>query len=212
MVADQIKARGLRDRRVLDAMLAVPREKFVPADVRAAAYEDRALPVGYGQTISQPYIVAYMTEQLAVTPDCRVLEVGTGTGYQVAILARLAKHVYTVECISALQRRAAATLAEFHITNVSSTIGDGSLGLPAWAPYDRIITTAAAPQIPAPLIDQLVDGGRLTIPIGGAEEQTLVTVVREGRRTIETPTLPCRFVKLIGREGWPGEDREKNVE
>ncbi|MGB2986678.1 MAG: protein-L-isoaspartate(D-aspartate) O-methyltransferase [Phycisphaerae bacterium] len=202
MVEDQIRCRGVRDQRVLDAMLTVPRERFVPADVRSAAYEDRALPIGHGQTISQPYIVAHMTEKLSVGVDARVLEIGTGTGYQTAVLAMLAKHVFTVERIAALQERAAAALADLDLPNITMSIGDGSLGLQAHAPYDRILVTAAAPRVPTSLTDQLVDGGILIIPVGGKTHQTIVRVVREGRRTIETPTLACRFVKLIGREGW----------
>lgn len=202
MVDEQIRRRSVRDPRVLDAMTAVPREQFVPAGVRTAAHEDRALPIGHDQTISQPFIVAYMTEQLSVTADARVLEIGTGTGYQTAILARLAEHVFTVDRIAALQRQAAVNLADLKLTNITMSVGDGSLGLPEYAPYDRIIASAAAPEIPAPLVDQLVDGGVLVIPVGGKTEQTLVRVVREGKRTIETPGIACRFVKLIGKEGW----------
>ncbi len=202
MVDEQILRRGVRDPRVLDALTAVPRELFVPAGVRSGAYEDRALPIGHDQTISQPFIVAYMTEQLSVTPVARVLEIGTGTGYQAAILARLAKHLYTVERIVALQEQAAVNLADLKLTNITMSVGDGSLGLPEYAPYDRIIASAAAPEIPAALVDQLVDGGMLVIPVGGKTEQTLVRLVREGKRTIETPGIGCRFVKLIGLEGW----------
>ena len=209
MVEDQIRRRGVRDQRVLEAMLAIPRDRFVPADVQASAYEDRALPVGHSQTISQPFIVAYMTEQLAVTPENRVLEIGTGTGYQTAILAFLAKHVFTVERIPALRSRAAAKLAALQLSNVSLTIGDGSLGLPDHAPYDRVIVTAAAPRIPTSLTHQLVEGGVLVIPVGGETQQTIIRVVREGKETVETPTLACRFVRLIGEEGWPGEKRRK---
>lgn len=203
MVDEQIRRRGVGDPRVLDAMMAVPREKFVPSRVRAAAYEDRALPVAHDQTISQPFIVAYMTEQLSVTPDARVLEIGTGTGYQTAILATLAKHVFTVERIATLQQQAAARLADLNVPNITISCGDGSLGLPEHAPYDRVLVTAAAPSVPGPLTDQLVDGGVLVIPVGASAEQTIVRVVREGQRTIETPMLACRFVKLIGQEGWP---------
>lgn len=205
MIDEQIRRRGVQDERVLEAMMAVAREKFVPSDVRSAAYEDRALPVGHGQTISQPFIVAYMTEQLSVTPDAKVLEIGTGTGYQTALLALLAKHVFTVERIAALQQQAAANLAGLNLTNITMSVGDGSLGLEAHAPYDRILGTAGAPRIPRPLVDQLVDGGLLVIPVGGAREQTIVRVLREGQRTIETPMLACRFVKLIGQEGWQEE-------
>ena len=202
MVEEQIRARGIDDERVLDAMLAVRREQFLPAGSRHAAYEDRALPVGQGQTISQPFIVAYMTQKLMLTPSCRVLEVGTGTGYQTAILALLCKRVFTIERIPLLQHRAAKVLRSLQISNVSMTTGDGSLGLEEEAPFDRIIVTAAAPQVPPPLVDQLVDGGQLVAPVGGLTEQTIVVVVRNGQRTIETACLACRFVKLVGEEGW----------
>ena len=202
MVDKQIRLRSVRDQGVLDTMMALPRERFVPSDVRSAAYEDRALPIGHGQTISQPFIVAYMTEQLSLTPDARVLEIGTGTGYQTAVLALLAKHVFTVERIAALQQQAAANLAELNLSNITMSVGDGSLGLEAHAPYDRILGTAAAPKVPRPLVDQLVDGGVLVIPVGGEREQTIVRVIRKGRRTVETPMLACRFVQLIGQEGW----------
>ena len=208
MVEQQIRRRGVRDERVLDAMLTVPREDFVPSGVRSAACDDRALAISHGQTISQPFIVAYMTEQLAVLPDARVLEIGTGTGYQTAILARLARHVFTAERIEALERQAAANFAKLNVTNVTMWVGDGSLGLPTYAPYDRIMVTAAAPRIPSSLVDQLVDGGVLVIPVGSASEQTVVRVVRKGQRTIETPTLACRFVKLIGEKGWDPKGRD----
>ena len=204
MTSQQIRRRGVRDARVLEAMMAVPREKFVPASAKGVAYEDRALPIGHGQTISQPFIVAYMTEKLSVTPNTRVLEIGTGTGYQTAILAMLAEHVFTVERIAALRDRAAANLAKLNLTNITMRVGDGSLGLAEHAPYDRVLATAAAPSVPGPLVDQLADGGVLVIPVGGSTEQTIVSVVRKGSRSIETPMLACRFVKLIGQEAWPG--------
>ncbi len=208
MIETQIHRRGIHDQRVLDAMMAVPRQQFIPDSVRAAAYEDRALPIGHEQTISQPYIVAYMTQQLAIEPDHRVLEIGTGTGYQTALLALLAGQVFTVERISALKERAANNLASLDLDNVTMAVGDGSVGLPAHAPFDRILATAAAPNVPDPLMDQLVDGGVLVIPVGSGAEQTIVRVVREKGRTIETPMLACRFVKLIGQAGWHGEQRD----
>lgn len=209
MVEQQLRRRGIRDQGVLDAMLAVPREAFVPKHIQSAAFDDRALAIAHGQTISQPFIVAYMTEQLAVTREHRVLEIGTGTGYQTAILGRLAKHVFSVERINAMQELAAANLARHGGTNATLLTGDGSLGLPGHAPFDRIIVTAAAPRVPQPLVDQLVDGGILVVPVGGANEQTLIRVTRTGERTIETPTLACRFVKLIGAEAWGGSKRTK---
>ncbi len=202
MVEDQIRRRGVRAPRVLDAMLAVPRQDFVPANIRTAAYEDRALAIGHDQTISQPFIVAHMIEQLAVTAEDRVLEIGTGTGYQTALLALLAGHVFSVERIPALQQQASSNLASFNLANVTMSVGDGSVGLEAFAPFDRVIASAAAPGIPGALVDQLIDGGVLVMPVGGKTEQTIVRVVRQGSRTIETPGLACRFVKLIGQEAW----------
>jgi len=204
MIQQDIRRRGVRDPRVLDAMATIPRERFVPPAERTFAYEDHALSIDFGQTISQPFIVAYMTELLAVPPDAKVLEIGTGSGYQTAVLARLARTVHTVERLDALRERTARTIAELQLTNVVLHAGDGSLGLPTFAPFDRIIVTAAAPRVPPPLIVQLADSGRLVIPIGGDVNQTIVQVIRKGSRTIETPMLACRFVKLIGQEGWRG--------
>ncbi len=204
MVETQIRGRGVRDERVLNAMLTIPRERFLPREMRQEAYEDRAVPIGYGQTISQPYIVAYMTEQLRVDPDSTVLEIGTGSGYQAAILAVLCKHLCSVERIPELHERAKETLAALNLTNVNLVVDDGSVGLPKHAPYDRIMVTAGAPQIPQGLISQLVDGGIMVLPVGRDQDQTIVRVVRNGNRTIETPLLPCRFVKLIGEKGWDG--------
>lgn len=205
MVEQQLRQRGVRDERVLQAMLAIPREHFVPLRHRALAYEDRALGIDHNQTISQPFIVAYMTEQLALTPEATVLEVGTGTGYQTAVLSSLCRHVHTIERIEALHHQAARHLAELDIVNVTLAVGDGSKGLAEFAPYDRVLVTAAAPRIPAPLVSQLVDGGRLVMPVGGEAEQTIVAIDRRGSRTMETPRLACRFVKLIGAEGWRGD-------
>ena len=206
MVEEQLRARGVKNDRVLDAMMTIPRERFVPPGQRGQAYEDRALPIGQGQTISQPFIVAYMTAQLEPWPNHRVLEIGTGTGYQTAILAMLSGHVYTIERITALQQDGIEVLASLNLHNITFATGDGSVGLIDTAPYDRILVTAAAPKVPGPLIDQLVDGGCLVVPVGTTKEQTLIRVVRKGKRTIETRMLGCRFVKLIGTEGWSANE------
>lgn len=206
MIDEQIRARHVLDASVLAAMEAVPREHFLPESLRADAYADSALSIGEGQTISQPYIVAYMTATLRLSPACRVLEVGTGTGYQTAILARLAREVFTVERIEPLHLRAVRALAALSIANVTLAVGDGSLGWVEHAPFDRIIVTAAAPHVPQALVRQLAIGGMLVAPIGGPHSQRIVRVERWDGRTVETPMLPCRFVKLIGAEGWALED------
>jgi protein-L-isoaspartate(D-aspartate) O-methyltransferase len=206
MIEQQIRARGIRNPRVLDAILSTPREEFLPPERQGAAYEDRALALAHGQTISQPFIVAYMTELLDVQPHHRVLEVGTGSGYQCAILAQLAPRVYSIERIDELRLRATENLARLDIRNVELYGGDGTLGLPEFAPFDRIIVTAASPSIPEALKYQLADGGVLVIPIGTAQEQTIVVARKSGERLTESGSLPCRFVKLIGREGWREED------
>jgi protein-L-isoaspartate(D-aspartate) O-methyltransferase len=202
MMREQIRARGITNQRVLDAIVAIPRERFVPPAQQHEALSDRALPIECGQTISQPYIVAAMSDALRVTPEHAVLEVGTGSGYQTAVLARLAKHVYTIERLAPLQEQARRHLASLGIQNVSYHVGDGTLGWDEFAPYDRILVTAAAPQVPPKLIEQLADGGRLVIPVGPAAQQMLVAVDKQGRRLTETRQLPCCFVKLVGQEGW----------
>ncbi|MCC7293288.1 MAG: protein-L-isoaspartate(D-aspartate) O-methyltransferase [Phycisphaerales bacterium] len=205
MIYEDIYRRGVTDPRVLKAMDEVPRERFLPMDLSEAAYEDRALPIAGGQTISQPYIVAYMTERLELTPQSRVLEIGTGTGYQTAVLARLAGHVCTIERLDTLHRQAAGTLGALGVVNVQFVCGDGTLGLPSEAPFDRILVTAGAPEIPRALLQQLADGGVLVAPIGGEVEQRIVHVRRLGGRTHETTLIPVRFVRLIGSEGWPAD-------
>lgn len=202
MIDQQLRPRGLRDERVLSAMLAVPREQFVREADREQALDDRALQIDHGQTISQPYIVAYMTSQLALGDDDRVLEVGTGSGYQTAVLAMLCKHVYSIERVEGLQARASAILARLGLTNVTLAVGDGSQGLGAHAPYDGIIITAAAPRVPPKLVDQLAEGGRMIVPVGPRNEQTLVRVDRQEGKIRETPLLACRFVKLVGEDGF----------
>lgn len=203
MVEKDLRRRGIRDARVLEAMRAVPRHRFVPDAEREHAYEDRALPLEVGQTISQPYIVAYMSEALRVGPDHRVLEVGTGSGYQTAVLARLAAEVFTVERIGDLQAAAREVLEELGVTNVRFRVGDGTLGWERYAPYDRILVTAGAPDVPGPLKEQLARaGGRMVIPVGDVELQELVAVTRAGEEFTIEPLLGCRFVPLVGDEGW----------
>lgn len=202
MVDEQIRRRGVKDERVLAAMETVPRELFVPGAQLDAALSDRALPIDCGQTISQPFMVAAMTALLKIRPEHRVLEIGTGSGYQTAVLAQLAGHVFTIERVADLQAAARRLLSSLDVTNVSYRVGDGTEGWPYEAPFDGIIVTAAAPEVPPPLRAQLAEGGRLVIPVGGEHEQILTVVEREQGRFRESPQFPCRFVKLIGRAGW----------
>lgn len=202
MVARQIVARGVRDPRVVEAMIEVPRHLFVPEDSRDRACADRALPIANAQTISQPYIVATMTELLAPEAHHRVLEIGTGSGYQTAILSRLSAHVDSVERHPELAAAARRLLTELGITNVSVHVGDGSEGLPALAPFDRILVTAGSPGIPEALKTQLVDGGRLVIPVGPEGHQHLTIVNRVQGRYAEERRDACVFVPLIGSQGW----------
>lgn len=195
MVERQIRQRGVVDPRVLDAMRSVPRERFVPAEAVPNAYDDSPLSIGYGQTISQPYIVAYMSEALGVQPGHKVLEIGTGSGYQAAVLGRLAREVYTIEIVPELARSAGATLRDLGMTNVQVRQGDGYLGWPEHAPFDRIMVTAAPDRIPMPLIEQLAPGGRLVIPVGAqGREQWMTIVDRTGKGTVERRTIPVQFV------------------
>ena len=198
MVEDQIYARGVRDQRVLDAMARVPRELFVPEDLKPFAYEDRPLPIPSGQTISQPYIVALMTDLARPSRSARVLEVGTGSGYQAAILGELFKDVYTIEILPELGRRAEQTLAAQEYENVKVRIGDGYDGWPEEAPFEAIVVTAAPAEIPQPLLDQLAPGGRLVIPVGSySQDLVLVTRTEDGfeRRSVS----PVRFVPMTGK-------------
>jgi len=208
MVTNQLTRRGIRDERVLKAMREIPRHLFVPARYRSMAYDDMPLPIGYDQTISQPLMVATMTEALRLHGDERVLEIGTGSGYQAAILARLAAVVFTLERIPELAAQARDTLAMLGITHVHVLVDDGSRGLPEHAPYDAIIVTAGAPKVPEALIAQLKADARLVIPVGDRFEQTLVRVTKTSGG-IETEHLGgCRFVPLIGEHGWPVTDTE----
>jgi protein-L-isoaspartate(D-aspartate) O-methyltransferase len=201
---DQLRASGLvTDYRVLDAMAQVPRSEFVPPAHRGAAYDDVALPIGHDQTISQPLVVALMTQALELQPTDRVLEVGTGSGYQAAVLHQLADHVDTVERIPALAEQAAELLEELGVDGVSVHTGDGTLGWPDEAPYDAVVVTAGGPEVPAPLLAQLADGGRLVAPVGPRHAQELVRVRRHGDRTVSEDLGPVAFVPLLGEAGWP---------
>jgi protein-L-isoaspartate(D-aspartate) O-methyltransferase len=196
MVAEQIRARGVRDPRVLDALIRVPRHLFIPDACRAEAHEDRPVGIGFGQTISQPYIVGYMTEALQLDPAHRVLEIGTGCGYQTAVLAELAREIYSVELIDALAQRARRTLDDLQYTNVHIRAGDGYAGWLDHAPFDRILVAAAPEDVPPALIDQLVGGGILVIPVGAAHQELRV-LLKRGDSMETLSTLSVRFVPLI---------------
>ena len=199
MVRRQIEHRGILDQRILDAMRLVPRHEFVPADARHLAYSDQPLPIGHGQTISQPYIVAFMTEALAPQPGDKVLEIGTGSGYQAAVLASLVRHVYTIEIVKPLADQAAATLRQLGYANVTTKAGDGHLGWPEHAPFDAIIVTCAPDHVPEPLVKQLRDGGRMIIPVGAAwEAQQLYLLEKRGAEVVRDSVLPVRFVPMTG--------------
>ena len=196
MVETQIAARGVSDPRVLTAMSTVPRHRFVPENLRKNSYDDEPLPIGHGQTISQPYIVAYMTEVLHLTGSERVLEVGTGSGYQTAVLAEVGREVLTVEIVSALSERADRILAELGYANIRFRVGNGADGWPEEAPFDAIMVTAAPAEVPRALKDQLAEGGRMVIPVG-RDFQDLVLVRRAGDRLAEERLIGVRFVPLI---------------
>lgn len=207
MVENQIVARGITDRRVIEAMLKVPRHIFVEEAMSAQAYSDSSLPIGEKQTISQPYMVALMSEMLQLAGKEKVLELGTGSGYQAAILAELADRVYTVERIRPLALRARKALDSLGYLNVNLKIGDGTDGWASEAPFDAILVTAGAPDVPMHLIDQLAVGGKLVIPVGGQSEQTLVKITKgENGAVSREDSIGCRFVKLIGKYGWSGKD------
>jgi protein-L-isoaspartate(D-aspartate) O-methyltransferase len=197
MVQEQLVPRGIKDARVLAAMAKVPREEFVPQESRAASYEDGPLPIGYDQTISQPYIVAFMTEQLRLSPTNRVLEVGTGSGYQAAILAELAREVYTIEIVAPLAQSAEAALRRLGYKNVHVKLGDGYKGWPENAPFDAVIVTCAPDKVPQPLTDQLKEGGRMVIPVGERFAQQLYLLEKKNGQLKESVTLPVRFVPML---------------
>ena len=203
MVDEQVIARGVQDRRVIDAMLRVPRHKFVEEALEAKAYQDAPLPIGEKQTISQPYMVAVMSEALALDGSETVLEVGTGSGYQAAVLALLAQRVFSLERIPALARRARKVLDECGFGKVNIRVADGTHGWQDKAPFDAIVVTAGAPEVPQVYLDQLGVGGRLVIPVGEWESQVLMRITRTGEREFsEERMLGCRFVPLIGQHGW----------
>jgi protein-L-isoaspartate(D-aspartate) O-methyltransferase len=204
MVQQQLMPRSIRDAGVLAAMAKVPREEFVSPDSRAASYEDGPLPIGYGQTISQPYIVAFMTEQLRPKPSDRVLEIGTGSGYQAAILAELVSEVYSIEIVEPLAKNAEATLQRLGYKNVHVKVGDGYSGWPEHAPFDAIIVTCAPDKVPQPLVDQLKDGGRMVIPVGERFAQELYLLEKKNGQLKQSATLPVRFVPMT-REAETGK-------
>jgi protein-L-isoaspartate(D-aspartate) O-methyltransferase len=202
MVEQQLRSRDIHSERVLEAMARVPRHEFVPAPQVPAAYDDRALPIGAWETISQPYIVALMTEAAAVRPGDHLLEIGTGAGYQAAVLAYLGARVDTIERNPELAEEARHRLARLGYSAVTVITGDGSRGHPEAAPYDAILVTAASPRVPQALLDQLADGGRLVIPVGNRLVQQLRLIVKAGERTIDRTLTGCQFVPLVGKEGW----------
>jgi protein-L-isoaspartate(D-aspartate) O-methyltransferase len=201
MVRQQIEARGVRDARVLEAMRRVPRHRFVPDGMQALAYEDHPLPIGHDQTISQPFIVAWMTEALAATPQSRVLEIGTGSGYQAAVLGEIAAEVYTIEIVEPLARRSRVVLAELGYRNVHVRHGDGYKGWPDKAPFDAIMVTAAPEEVPPPLIEQLAMGGRLVIPVGGRGMQQMTVITKTPAGLHREERMPVRFVPFTRDHG-----------
>ncbi|MFQ5817472.1 MAG: protein-L-isoaspartate(D-aspartate) O-methyltransferase [Terriglobia bacterium] len=208
MVELQMRQRGIRDARVLAAFLEVPRHEFVPPDHFHEAYEDHPLPIGEGQTISQPYMVAVMTEALSLGGEERVLEIGTGSGYQTAILARLAREVYSIERYATLACQAKERLRRLGVTTATVVVGDGSQGYPPAAPYEGIVVTAGAPRVPDVLVEQLTAGGRLVIPVGDVHSQELLLVSKHGHSITQKTINYCRFVPLTGKYGWGGSQME----
>ena len=208
MIREQIVDRGVTNTRVIEAIRSVDRERFFTKQYKQEAFADRAAPIGHGQTISQPYIVALMTDKVDVHPEHRVLEIGTGSGYQTAVLCKLAREVYSIERVKPLLDQAFETLMEMNIRNVHFRHGDGTLGWKEQAPFDRILVAAGAPQLPkALLLNQLADGGLAIMPVGPHEQQMLVSVRRKGSELVRNDIIPCRFVKLIGEEGWPNDQQ-----
>lgn len=202
MVTEQIRMRGVSDPAVLAAMRKIPRHLFVREDFRDEAYEDHPLPIGEGQTISQPFIVAEMTQALSLTPRDRVLEIGTGSGYQTAILAEIARRVYTIERVEPLHAETKSLLSELGYLNISFRCGDGTLGWPEEAPFDAILVTAGSPSVPSALKAQLAKGGRMVIPVGDEGLQNLMLLVKDDNGFREYDLGGCRFVPLVGKQGW----------
>jgi protein-L-isoaspartate(D-aspartate) O-methyltransferase len=198
MVKEQIAMRGVVDERVLRAMRKVPREQFVPEEVRGESYSDGPLPIGYDQTISQPFVVAFLTEKLGLRPTDRVLEIGTGSGYQAAILAELAAKVYTIEIVEPLGKKAAQTLQRLGYKNAQVRIGDGYQGWPEYAPFDAVIVTCAPNHVPQPLVEQIKEGGRIVIPVGPPGDQTLYLLEKKNGRLEQRNVLPVSFVPMTG--------------
>lgn len=203
MIEEQLRRRGIRDERVLEALFKVPRHEFVPRPTIHMAYEDRPLPIGESETISQPYIVAAMTRAVSVKSGDKALEIGTGSGYQTAILAELGAKVYSVERNFQLAEAARARLAKLGYDGIEVIWGDGSEGYAPAAPYQVIVVTAAAPEIPQILLDQLAQGGRMVIPVGDLRHQSLYRITKHGNQIIREDLDPCQFVPLVGKHGWP---------
>jgi len=203
MVEEQLIPRGINNQKVLDALSRIERHKFIPENLKKSAYADFPLPIGEGQTISQPYIVALMTQYLGLAGKERVLEVGTGSGYQTAILAELAREIYSVERYDALANKAETVLNELGYKNIKIKVGDGSLGWQEAGPFDRIIITAASPNVPEPLIEQLTDNGKLILPLGGGFGQVLTLIEKKGDKIKTTDICGCVFVPLVGKYGVP---------
>lgn len=202
MVEEQLQARGIKDARVLEVFSKVERHRFVPDDFQGSAYADYPVPIGEGQTISQPFIVALMTESLGVGPADRILEIGTGSGYQAAILAELAKDVYTIERVESLAKRAGVLFSELGYHNIRLKVDDGTLGWKEEAPFDKIIITAASPRIPLPLTEQLAEGGRLILPLGETFSQILTLAEKKQGQLLQQQICGCIFVRLVGKYGW----------
>lgn len=206
MIEEQLMPRGIRNQKVLEAFYKLERHKFVPVNLRNNAYADFPLPIGEGQTISQPYMVALMTECLDLTGQEKVLEIGTGSGYQAAILAELAREVYSIERFQALAKNAETVLKELGYTNIKVKVDDGTLGWPEVAPFDRIIITAATPKIPQPLIEQLKESGKLILPLGESFGQILTLVEKKKNKLLFQEICGCVFVPLVGKYGWGSEN------